>query len=180
MVGQLTLLIVNIPVALVADCPSGLVTVIVRAPGVAPAATEMFIVRCVASVNVTLFTVRPPPLTVAASRFEKTGPGSKKPEPLDDVPVSVTVIFEVLVFTGEGDVLAAVDDVADLVDELGGHRAHDLPQVGEREPLGLLDGPVERLGDAFVQHDVLLRGCGLHHRGRTGLACFRGPGPARV
>ena len=39
--------IVKIPVALAVDCPSGLVTVIVRAPGVALPATDRFIVRFV-------------------------------------------------------------------------------------------------------------------------------------
>ena len=53
------------PVALVALCPSGLVTVIVRNPPAALPATVRFNVMCEGSVKTMLFTVTPPPLTVA-------------------------------------------------------------------------------------------------------------------
>src|SRR5215467_13051852 len=78
---ELDPVIVRMPAALVMDWPSGFVTVIVRGPTAAPPATEMFRVTCVGSVYVTLLTVTPPPLTVAAMRLAKPAPGSKKPEP---------------------------------------------------------------------------------------------------
>ena len=49
----------------VAACPSGLVTVMSRAPAAAPAAMVRLRVTCVTSVNVTLFTVTPDPLAEA-------------------------------------------------------------------------------------------------------------------
>ena len=67
---------VRIPVALVADCPSGLVIVIVREPGAAPGATVMLRRTVVGFVNVTSFTVTPPPFTTAARWFGKLESGS--------------------------------------------------------------------------------------------------------
>ena len=75
-VGQLTLLIVRIPLALTADCASGFVTVTVRAPAAAPAETLIFNVTCVGSVNVTPLTVTPLPPTDAAILFGNSAPGS--------------------------------------------------------------------------------------------------------
>ena len=49
------------------------------------------IVTCVGSTYVTEFTMTPP-LTLADIRFGKPTPGSKNPEPDDDVPVMVTVV----------------------------------------------------------------------------------------
>ncbi len=70
--------------------PSGLVTVRVRAPVAAP---NVFTVRVseVGDVNATLVTTTPDPLNAAARRRRKPAPGSKKPEPADDVPFTVTV-----------------------------------------------------------------------------------------
>src|SRR5207247_2573881 len=56
-------LIVRMPVADVATWPSGLVTVIVRAPVAAPAVTVRLSVMCVGSVKVMLLTVTPPKFT---------------------------------------------------------------------------------------------------------------------
>jgi hypothetical protein len=50
--------------------------VIVRPPVAAPPATVMFNVRCVGSVKRALFTVTPPPFTLAVSLFGKPDPGS--------------------------------------------------------------------------------------------------------
>src|ERR671930_1033704 len=68
--------------------PSGLVIVTVRSPTVAPT-VEMLSVRCVGSVYVTEFTVTPP--SIAAAIRQEPEPGSQKPEPADEVPVSVTL-----------------------------------------------------------------------------------------
>src|SRR5205814_5777654 len=75
---------------LVAACPSGLVTVIERAPRAASLATVRFRVSFVGLTYVTPFTVTPPPLTVAAIRFGKPVPGSKKPLPELETAVTVT------------------------------------------------------------------------------------------
>ena len=99
--------IVKIPDALVANCPSGLLTVTVRLPVAAPLSTVKLRVILVGLVYVTLFTVTPPPSTAAAMRFGKAEPGSKKPEPELDVPVIVTLNVAALAADG-GDALEGV------------------------------------------------------------------------
>src|ERR1041384_5506982 len=74
--GRLGALIVNMPDELVEVCPSGFVTVTVRAPAAAPAATLRLRVILVGLLNVTELTVMPPPLTMAERRFENPLPGS--------------------------------------------------------------------------------------------------------
>ena len=59
-------LIVRIPVALVAVCPSGFVIVTVLEPVAAPGSTVRFRVILVGLDQVTVFTVTPLPLTAAA------------------------------------------------------------------------------------------------------------------
>src|SRR5438093_12468848 len=81
--------------ALVADRPSGLVTVTVRSPGAAQAEILTFMVMFVIFENVTLLTVTPPPLTAAARWLgypgpPVSGPGSKNYEPAVEVPVMTT------------------------------------------------------------------------------------------
>src|SRR6266446_2798956 len=83
--------IVRIPDALAADWPSGFMTVMVRAPAAALPATVMFSVILVGFEYVTLLTVTLPPLTVAEIWFGKPAPGSKKPEPFVDVPLTTTL-----------------------------------------------------------------------------------------
>jgi hypothetical protein len=80
----------RIPVALVADCASGFLTVIVRELSVAFDATKRSSVTWVGPLYATLFTVTPVRPTLAAIRLAKPVPGSKKPEPFDDVPVTTT------------------------------------------------------------------------------------------
>src|SRR5437763_16502020 len=77
----------------VTDWPSGLVMVTLRAPGAALPATLRLTVTCVGSVYCTPLTVMPAPLTDAAMWRGKPAPGSKKPEPLDDVPSITTDTF---------------------------------------------------------------------------------------
>jgi hypothetical protein len=74
------------PVVLTFDWASGLITVTVRAPGSAVRETVMFIVICVWSVNVVLFTVTPPPFTRAEIWLGYPVPGSKNAETPDEVP----------------------------------------------------------------------------------------------
>jgi hypothetical protein len=107
-VAQLALIIVRMPEALVAVCPSGFVTVMVREPGVAVLATVRFNVMLVGLVYVMLLTVTPVPFTLAEILFVKPVPGSKKPEPETEVPVNTTLTLETLVFTLTGEVLAGV------------------------------------------------------------------------
>src|SRR5882724_186578 len=83
--------IVRIPDALVSDWPSGFVTVMVRAPAPALLATVIFSVILVGFEYVTLLTVTLPPLTDAEIWFANPAPGSKKPEPFVDVPLTMTL-----------------------------------------------------------------------------------------
>src|SRR5439155_25176262 len=80
------------PPALEALCPSGLVTVTDRNPVAMLLPTVMFNVMCVASVKVMLLMVIPLPLNAAAMRLAKPAPGSKNPDPPDDVPVSTMLV----------------------------------------------------------------------------------------
>src|ERR1017187_1520777 len=80
--------IVRIPDALATDWPSGFVTVTANTPARALLATVTFSVILVGFEYATLLTVTLPPLTVAEIWFGKPAPGSKKPEPFDDVPVT--------------------------------------------------------------------------------------------
>src|ERR1051326_8040573 len=74
-VGML-LIILKMPVELVINWPSGFVTVIARAPGVASFAIVRLSVIVVEFVNVTLLTVAPPPFPVAEIGLGKPDPGS--------------------------------------------------------------------------------------------------------
>lgn len=75
-------------------CPSGFVIVRFRRPSAAAPEAVTFTVTCVGSVKVTEFTVKPVPLNAAAMRFANPAPGSKKPVPDADVPV--TTMFPVV------------------------------------------------------------------------------------
>ena len=79
--------------------------VTVRVPTVAPT-VEMLSVTCAGSVKVTELTVTLPSID-AAIRHEPD-PGSQKPEPEDDVPVSVTLVEACPTATAEGLVEAGV------------------------------------------------------------------------
>src|SRR5664280_1756514 len=94
--------------ALVADCPSGFVTVMVRVPATALLATETFSVRLVALLTVTLSTVTPPPSTAALRWFEKAGPGSKNPAPPAPEPLITSVTLATPWVTVEGEQLSGV------------------------------------------------------------------------
>ena len=79
----------RIPVP-VSACPSGLMIVTFFGPGDADT-VERSRVTVVGLTYVAELTITPP-VTDAVRRFAKPGPGSKKPEPADDVPVIVTLV----------------------------------------------------------------------------------------
>src|SRR5258705_2511738 len=84
---------VKIPEAETTVWPSGFVMLRLRAPVAAAAEIEMFRVTLEGFPYKTLFTVMPAPLNAAVSRFEKPAPGSKKPEPFVDTPLTNTFTF---------------------------------------------------------------------------------------
>jgi len=81
----------------------------VRLPVAAPLSTVKLRVILVGLVYVTLFTVTPPPSTVAAMRFGKAEPGSKKPEPEPELDVPLIVTLNVAARAADaGDALEGV------------------------------------------------------------------------